>query len=191
MRRQRGFTLTEMISATVVIFMVIAGTVALMISASQGLSNTIAADKTVIQTAQGMRYISEALRSAMSVTINETGSRIDYVLPKRATTADASTGERELLDPMVSDGVARAFITQWTAFNLHDSTNNKMLCRNLYRTDPETKSSQYNKNYPVFQLTTIGSAKAVTITLISREQVGTQYKVTRLKTTTLLRNYKG
>ncbi|MEZ0325569.1 MAG: PilW family protein [Fimbriimonas sp.] len=191
MRRQRGFTLTELVSASTIIFMVIAGTVALMLSASQGLGNTVAADKTVIQTSQGMRYMSEALRSAMSVTINETGSRIDYVLPKLSTAVDAATGEKELLDPLVSDGVARSFITQWTAFNLYDGVTNKMLCRNLYRTDPEPTSSQYNKAYPVFQMTTIGSSRAVTITLISREQVGTQWKTTRLKTTTLLRNYKG
>ncbi len=191
MRRQRGFTLTEMVSATTLIFMVVAGTVALMISASQGLGNSVAADKSVIQTAQGMRYMSEVLRSAMSVTINENGSRIDYVLPKRATTNDAATGEKELLDPLVSDGVARSFVASWTTFRVYDSVTSKTLSRKLHRTDPESTSSQYGRNYHVFQMTTIGSAKAVTITLVTREQVGTQFKTVRLKTTTLLRNYKG
>jgi hypothetical protein len=191
MRRQRGFTVTEMVSAVFLIFLVIAGTVAMMLSSSQGLGNAVAADKAVIYNAQGMRYMASVLRGAMSVTINETGSRIDYVLPKLSATNNPDTGEKELIDPLVGDGVSRSFVTMWSEFRLYDNQTNKTLCRDLFRTDPEKKSSQYNKSYPVFQMTTIGSAKAVTITLVTREQFGTQFRDVRLKTTALLRNYKG
>jgi hypothetical protein len=138
-----------------------------------------------------MRYMSEALRSAMSVSITLNGNRIEYYLPKRSATNDPDTGEKELIDPLVSDGVLRSFNTNFTDGSIMDSVQSRKICRRLVSKDPEPTSSQYNVLYPVFQMTTIGSARAVTITLISREQVGTQFKTVRLKTTTLLRNYKG
>jgi hypothetical protein len=190
MRRRRGFTLTEVVTATLIIFMVIAGTVALMVSSTQGIGNSIAANKASSYNAQGLRSIAESLRSAMSVTINEAGDKIDYQLPKLGTVNDTATGEKELIDPLISDGTVRSFTVDWVDKTIRDSVSTKKVCRYIYQTDPEKSSSQYNSKYPVFQLTTIGSAKAVTITVVTREQIGTQYKYVRLKTTALLRNFK-
>jgi hypothetical protein len=190
-RRQRGFTVTELVSATLIITMVIGGTVALLISSSQGLGNAVASDKVLLSNTQGMRYMSEVLRSAMSVNISDNDYTIYYELPKFSATNDPATGEKELIDPIVSDGVQRYFRVRFDQGRCFDSTNNKTLCRNLYQKDPEPASTQYNKNVAPFQMTTIGSSRAVTITLVTREQIGTQFKWVRLKTTTLLRNYKG
>ncbi|HSI71625.1 MAG TPA: hypothetical protein VK934_00490 [Fimbriimonas sp.] len=190
-RRQRGFTITELVSATLVITLVIGGTVALLISSTQGMANSVGGDKVLLSNTQGMRYISEALRSAMTVSINDADNTITYELPKLATVNDPATGEKELLDPLVSDGVQRSFRANFGNGRVTDQVSGKILCRNLIRQDPEKNSTQYNKQVAPFQMTTIGSARAVTITLITREQVGTQFKWVRLKTTTLLRNYKG
>jgi type II secretory pathway pseudopilin PulG len=191
MRRQRGFTITEVVSATLVITMVIGGTVALLISSTQGMANSVGGDKVLLSNTQGMRYMAEALRSAMKVSINDSDNVITYELPKVSDTVDPATGERELLDPLVSDGVQRSFKANFGNGRVIDQLSGKIICRNIYRTDPEIKSTQYGKGVAPFQMTTIGSARAVTLTIITREQVGTQFKWVRLKTTTLLRNYKG
>ena len=138
--------------------------------------------------AQGMRKVIEVLRSATSVAINSDGTIITYTLPKMNTTNDTITGEKEMTDPVVSDGVSRTFTVNFTAGTLTDSTSGRVIVRNINRTDPEPTSSQYNQQYVPFQMTSIGSIKGVTVNLITLERTSSGTNYLRLKTTTVVRN---
>jgi hypothetical protein len=62
------------------------------------------------------------------------------------------------------------------------------LARNVVLTDPDPESSQYNQAYAPFQLTTIGSRRALSINVITQDQVLGKPRYVRLKTTVILRN---
>jgi hypothetical protein len=139
--------------------------------------------------AQAVRRITETLRGAMNVTITNSGRTITYTLPAMSTTNDPVTGEREVLLPLVSDGVTRTF-TISTAGVLTSNPGGRVLVRDISLTDPDTSSSTYNQSYAPFQLSPIGGGKAISITLITAATTNGQRRYTRMKTTALLRNYQ-
>lgn len=186
MRTRRGFTLAELLATLVATTMALTGAFSLMLGGLKSLQRS-QADVTVAQpNAQAMRRVADTLRSALSVTITNEGRTINYTLPLRSATADPVTGEREYVYPMVSDGVARSFIVANN--RLTSQPDGRILLRDVTTVDPRPDSSQFNQAYAPFQSTTIGSRRAITVTLIALQQVAGESKYARMKSTVLIQN---
>ncbi len=136
------------------------------------------------QNALGIRRITGTLNEALSATISNSNTRIDYVLPKRAAANDVVTGQREFIIPLETDGVARFF--QVTSGRLVDESG-RTIVRDIVTTDLDPNSSQFNQTYQPFQFTTIGGTRAVTINFVTAVTVGNRRYV-KMKSTVLLRN---
>jgi len=179
-------TLIELMAALSVMSLALAGALTVLL---QGLRSfqRIQADLTVSQpSAQAMRRISDTLRGAMSVSITNSGRTINYTLPVYLSTNDPVTGEREVRFPLQSDGVARSFSV--SNGRLYAYPGGRVLAPNVQTTDPLSTSSQYNQAYAPFQSTTIGSRRAITVTLITLESAGGKNRFARMKSTVLIQN---
>jgi type II secretory pathway pseudopilin PulG len=185
--KKRGFSITELLVAMGMMAFTLAAISSLFVFGLRSFQATTT-DTNINQTnAQGMRRVTEALRSGMSLTISSSGRIITYSVPKMTATADAQTGEKELVIPVQADGAARTF-TVTDAGTLVDSVGNRVLVRNIRLTDPDPGSSQFNQTYAPFSMTTVGSERAVTLNLITAENVFGRLRYTRLKTTVVLHN---
>jgi prepilin-type N-terminal cleavage/methylation domain-containing protein len=185
MRNRRGFTLVELMTGMGILAITLLVIVNLLIYGIRSFGKTTTDVNISQQNAQGMRRVMESIRASVSVSISSDGKRIDYALPKIASTTDPVTGEKEVVIPIQSDGVNRYFLV--SGGNLIDQTG-RVLVRSITATDPEPTSSQYNLTYAPFQSTTIGSRRAVTVTLITKEQVNGSQRWARMKSTVLIRN---
>ena len=184
---RRGLTLAELMATLGTLLMALVGAFMVMLTGMKSFQRT-QADVSVSQpNAQAMRRIADTLRGAMSVTISNSGRTITYLLPRVSASADSATGEREVVYPFVSDGVVRSFSVD-TAGRLVSQPDGRTLVRNISSTDPQQGSSQYNLIYAPFQSTTIGSRRAITITLISAESVAGTLRYARMKSTVLIQN---
>jgi prepilin-type N-terminal cleavage/methylation domain-containing protein len=185
---RRGFTLVELLSGISVMALVVLGSMTLLVNGLRSFNRTSVDVRITQQNAQAQRRISETIRQAMSVSISNGGATVNYTLPATSLIVDPVTGEKEHVQPLVSDGVARSFVVDWAAGTLKEMPSGRVLVRNITNKDPEAGSAQYNQAYVPFQLTTIGSYRAVTINLITRDTVSTQARWMRMKTTALVRN---
>jgi prepilin-type N-terminal cleavage/methylation domain-containing protein len=185
--KKRGMTLVELMVAMGLMSLTFAALSAMFLFGLRSYQKT-AADTTLNQTnAQGLRRIAETIRQAMSVTISSDGRILTYTLPRLSAAADPVTGEKEYQIPLVNDGVARSFTVN-TSGNVVDTVSGRVLVRNVRLTDPDAASSQYNQTYQPFSLSNIGSQRAVTVNLITSENVLGDLRYARLKTTVVLRN---
>ena len=186
--KKRGFSLAELMVAMGMMAFTLGAVSSLFIFGLRSMQKT-STDTNLNQTnAQGMRRLSETLRQAMSVTITNEGRILTYTLPKMSSTVDAVTGEKELQIPVVGDGVTRSFSINTSTGKLTDLATGKVLIRNIRTTDPDPSSSQYNQNYAPFSLTTVGSQRAVTLNIITAENVLGNLRYARYKTTVVLHN---
>lgn len=190
MRRRRGMTLVEILVALGIVAMVILGSVSLLLSGLTSFSRTSSDAALTGTNAQGLRRVSECLRTAMSVTVSPDGRTVSYQVPALSGSTDPVTGEREYSEPMVSDGTTRSFVVNRTARTLTETATGRVLVRNITDTDPQPGSTQYGQTYAPFSVTTIGSARAVTINLITQERAANQTRYIRLKTTAVIRNFR-
>jgi len=186
MRKTRGVTLVEMLATLTAVAMALGGAFAMMLGGLKSFQRTQAEVSVAQPSAQAMRRVIDTLRSAMSVTISNSGRTITYTLPARSSSVDATTGELEYVYPLVSDGVVRSF----TIANgrLVSQPEGRTLLRDVSTLDPLPTSSQYNMAYAPFQSTTIGSRRAITVTLIALQSVAGEAKYARMKSTVLIQN---
>jgi hypothetical protein len=183
---RRGLTLTELLASIISMMLALTAALALQISVSKSM-NRIQSDLSVsTKSSQAMRRVTENLRGAMSITLSGDGKTISYVLPKYATSSDPVTGEKELVYPLTSDGVARSFVISGTT--LVSNPGGRVLVTNISSTDPQEGSTQYNLTYNPFQSTTIGSRRAITVTLICKETANGKTRYARMKSTVLIQN---
>jgi hypothetical protein len=91
---------------------------------------------------------------------------------------------------MKSDGVVRQYVVDPNAKTLKEYPGGRVLIRNLSAVDLDPKSTQYNQAYPAFQLTSIGSYRAISIHLVTRKTNISDLRYTRMKTTAVVRNAK-
>jgi len=183
---KRGMSLAELMASMIALLLALGAALSLQIGASRSM-NRIQSDLSVSSpSAQAMRRVSETLRGAMTVSLSTDGKTITYVLPRTSTTADPITGEKELLFPLQSDGVTRSFVISGN--RLISNPGGRVLIRNISSTDPNPNSTQYNQVYNPFQSTTIGSRRAITITLICKESANGAIRYSRMKSTVLIQN---
>ncbi len=184
--KRRGYSLMELLSTMVAVVMVFGTTVAVQINSGKTLRR-IESDLNVSQPpAQAMRRICDTLRTAVIVTIATNGKTIYFQLPSYSGTTDPVTGEKELNYPLTSDGVARSFSV--SNGRLVMTPGSTILAESIANTDPKPESTQYNQSYANFQSTTIGSRKAITVTLIAKETVLGKERYSRMKSTVLIQN---
>lgn len=184
--RKRGFTLIELMVGMVVMGLLIIGTLTVFSQSMQGFYRTKTDIELSTENSQSIHRVADTLRSAYSMQIQDGGRKIVYTMPRISNLVDPDTGEREVLEPIQSDGVQRSF----TVANgkLVDDHSGRTLAENVVLVDPDPDSTQYNQQYPPFQLTTIGSRRALTINLISKNQVLGSDRYQRMKTTVIIRN---
>lgn len=184
--KNRGFSLVEMMVSVSLFGLLGVGLLELYSGSLRFFAKTSSEVALANENSNAMRYVTSQLRPAISIQIQNNGNKIVYSLPQRTILPNPLTGERENVIPVVSDGVVRSFTV--TNGRLVDDVTGKVLARNISPVDPDPQSSQYNKIYAPFQLTTIGSRKAVTVTLISARKTSQFDKNTRMKDTVILRN---
>jgi Tfp pilus assembly protein PilW len=185
--KKRGFTLVELLSAMSTMTVVILGTMTLLVTGLKSFKKTSSDVDITNQNANAMRKISETLRQAINVTISNSGKTISYNLPQMGS-VDPVTGEKELTEPITSDGVNRTFNVDFSTGKLTQNPGNRVLVSNIASTDPQSGSSQYNQAYTPFQLTSIGSYRAITINLITTQTVVDNKRFMRMKSSTVVRN---
>ncbi len=186
--KRRGLTLVELMATLAAAGMAIAGAFAVLLNSMQSFRR-IQSDVSVSQpNSQAVRRITETLRGAFSITISNSGRTISYTLPAYTSIADPISGERELAFPLRSDGTARSFAVANGL--LTANPGGRVLMRNVLATDPLPGSTQYNLAYAPFQSTTIGSRRAITVTLIAQETIRGKPRYARMKSTVLIQNAK-
>jgi prepilin-type N-terminal cleavage/methylation domain-containing protein len=185
---RRGFTLVEMLTGMALMALLVLGSMTLFASSLRSLQRTDNDVTMTDQNARALRKVSETIRQSMSVTVTNSGKTVSFVLPAYSAAADPVTGEKEVIVPTVSDGVARGYSIDFGAKTLRDLQSGKVLVRNISAVDTDPTSTLYNQAYEPFQLTKIGTYNALTINLITSDSTSGQKRTTRMKTTIILRN---
>lgn len=184
--KNKGFTLVELIVGMTIMGFLILGTMTVFSSSMKGFYQTKTDIDLVTKNSLGMQRVSGTLRSAVNMTISEEGKMVTYNMPALNATVDAVTGEKEYKNPIVAEATSRSFSVLEGV--LKDNYSGRILAKNVYLRDPDPHSSQYGQTYAPFQLTTIGSRRALTINFITQDQVLGKPRYTRMKTTVILRN---
>lgn len=186
--KTKGFSIVELTIALTIMSFTTFATFALFLT---GLRTCEAAETDVNlsqPSSQALRRISEALRQATNVTIADSGMTVHYTMPKMTTGANPTTAEKEVVYPVVNETVTRTFAV--TGGQLVDRTMGRTLVENVITYDPLPSSSQYNKTYAPFQLTTIGSRRAISINIITSTVINGKRRYARLKTTVMVQNIR-
>lgn len=185
--KRRGVTLVELMAALSLILLTVSGAVGLTIGGLRSFQRTSSGIDMSESNARALRSVAQNLREAVSVAVSTDGTVIQYQMPQYSQTVDTITGERELLDPLQSDGVQREI--RVTGGQLIDGVTGKTLVRDVTLIDPDPTSSQYNQTYKPFQVGAVANTRAVTITIMTRTTLTSGSPLFwRLKTTVLLRN---
>ena len=136
-----------------------------------------------------LRKVTQQLRSAVSVTISVDAKTATFQLPLLNNTPDATTGEREYVNPMQGDGINRRFYVSGTNMYYNDGvTGAKIIAKNISPTDTDPQSAYYNLAYPVFTFCSVGSTKGLTIMLISKRTLSQGSEAVRMSTSVYFRN---
>lgn len=188
MKKSKGFTLIEMITGASLMMLITLGTLSLMVSGLTYMARTTTDLTLAGKNAQGLRWMSEFTRSAMSATITANGNEVDFTLPKTNTTVDANTGEKEYVYPLTGDGVARGFKVDFTAGTLTDVRTGQVLCKNITGIDPDPSSSTYKQAYVPFAFSIVGSHKVIVMQLMTKQSINGNVRYERMKETVKLRN---
>lgn len=184
--RQAGYTLTEVLTTCGVMMFLILGVMELLSFGARTYQRTTTDADLTSTNVNGTRRVVDSLRQAMNINITNDGKRVEYFLPLRSDQNDPTTGERELLDPLTPEITARAFEIE--NGELKDTASGRILVKNIILTDPDPSSSQYGQAYAPFQVTTIGSRRALTVNLITDRKTSSGERYVRMKTTVLVRN---
>lgn len=185
--KRRAFTLVELLSGLGVFSVVMLGSVTLLVTGLKSFHKTSTDVDITNQNANSMRRVSENLRQAMNISILDSGRTVTFYMPAMGP-VDPITGERELKEPLTSDGVLRRYTVDFSSKTLKEYPSGRVLVTNISNVDPQQGSTQYNQAYTPFQLTSIGSYRALTVNLITRQKVVEMDRYMRMKTTCIVRN---
>lgn len=185
--KKRAFTLVELLTGMSILSLVLLGTMTLLVTGLKSFRKTTNDVDITNQNSNTLRKVSETLRQAINVTISNSGKTVTFNLPKVGG-VDPVTGEKELVEPIVSDGVSRSYVIDFTTGKLTENPGGRVLIKDIAAKDPLPDSSQYNQAYTPFQLTSIGSYRAVTVNLITSQKLVDQSRYMRMKTTAVVRN---
>ncbi len=189
--RKRGYTLTEMLVGMIFTCMLILFGLFLFSTSLNSMRRTDVKIDLQDQNSMIVRKIGEELRSAVNVQITSDGKQITYELPKKNTFTDPVTGEHEYVDPIVGDGIERAyFFENGKLYYQSEPGKARLVVSGVLEKDPEKSSSYYNMSYPIFSYTNIGSTNGLKIMLILEGNAPVKKEHSRMSTTVMLRNVK-
>ena len=184
---RRGFTYAELLVGMGLMALLVLGSMTMFASSLKSLKRT---DKDVTmsdQSSRALRKITETIRQSVTVTVSDGGRKVTYYLPVMSGAADSVTGESEIVNPPTSDGIARTYTVNFTTGTIFDESG-KVIVRNVAGKDNNRASSLYGSSYEPFTIGTIGTRKALTINIITRDDAGGQTRNMRMKTTAIIRN---
>ena len=186
---RKGFTLVELLVGMTIMGLLIVGAMMVYTSSMRSFYQTRTDIDLTTENALGMQRVATSLKGAYSMEILDSGYSVRYFMPLMSSVPDPVTGELEIVDPLVSDGIERWFVIENGRLISRGGGNaDRELVENIVAIDPEPGSSQYNQAYVPFQLTTIGSRRALTINFITQDQVLGKARYVRMKTTVIIRN---
>lgn len=188
MMKRRGSSLVEVVTGAGIMMLLTLGTMTLMVSGLRYVTRTSTDLTLAAKNAQGLRWVSELSRGAMSATISANGTQVNFVLPAMATTTDTFTGEKEVSIPITSDNVTRGFKVDFAAGTLKDLRTGRTLVKNITSVDPDPASTNYNQTYVPFSYSQVGARKVIVIQLITKDKSGGTTRYQRMKNSVLLRN---
>ena len=188
MKKRKGTTLIEVLTGAVLMMLLVLGTMSMFVSGLTYMTRTSTDLYLGGKNAQGLRWMSEYARSAMSATITNGGNEIDFVVPTRSTTTDPNTGEKEYTYPLAGDGLTHGFKVDFTAGTLTDLHSNKVICKNIVAIDPDPTSTSYNGTYTPFSFSIVGTHKVIVMQLITQQKINGVKRYERMKETVRLRN---
>lgn len=188
MKKAKGFTLVELVTGAGLMMFITLGTLSLMVTGLTYMARSTADITNAGKNAQGLRWMSEFARTAMSATLANGGNEVDFVLPKVATTTDPNTGEKEYAFPLTGDGVARGFKVDFVAGTLTDVRTGQILCKNITGIDPDPTSTTYHQAYVPFTFSIVGAHKVIVMQLMTQQKINGNIRYERMKETVKLRN---
>jgi hypothetical protein len=187
MRTKRGASIIEALLGVSILSLTLLSVMTMYVAGAKSFNGNSVKIELSQKNALGLRWVTKSIRQAATLSISTDGKTLTYSLPKKKADADLLTGERELVDPIESDGVTRTFSVVNGALT---DGGTRVFLKNIATVDPDPASSQYNQTYAPFTLTTIGSKRAITINLITARVVGGKNTYVRTKTSVMLRNAK-
>lgn len=174
----RGNTMIEVTVAAVIGTMVL-GTALTLFIAGAGMwvhgSEMVEAEG---QSRQAIRVITDQLRQAMVVTVDNDGQGLTYRLPTR----DGTTGIFQA--PATWDGVSRRIFHQNGEIRLQDGASTRTICRNVVLQDPDNA----NANYRIFTVPNIAIFREVSVQVVTRRIRQGRTYLGRKRETVYLRN---
>ncbi len=187
--RARGFTLVELLVGMTIMGFLIVGAMTVFTASLKNFYVTTTDHDLTTENALGMQRVAGTLRGAYSMEVLSGGIVVRYFMPLKSAAVDPVTGEQEYVEPLESEGIERWFVIENGQLISRGGGNaDRELVENIVAIDPEPESSQYNQTYVPFQLTTIGSRRALTINFITQDQVLGKPRYVRMKTTVIIRN---
>lgn len=135
-RSIRGSTMVEVLTASVMSFLVLTGATAALIFGMSSWTRGQARIDSETQSQQAIRMVSKMLREAMVVVVDGDGQGLTYRLPTKG-------GDGRFTLPATWDGVTRRIEANNGKLNLVVGGSSRTLCRNVILTDPKNSNAAY------------------------------------------------
>lgn len=191
MRKRRGYMLVEVLVGLGLLALLFIAGMSLFGTSLKSLRRTDTKLDLSQTNALALRKVTEEIRSAYSLDIEDEGRTIVYEMPDVMSNADPVTGEIEYKYPMVSDGIVRTVYFEegklW--YRVGDGTP-KVLADNIVGQDPDPESSYHGQDYPMFAFANVGAANGLKLIFITEDHVSGGKVYNRQTLTVFLRNYR-
>lgn len=178
-RKNRGFTLAEVVVGSVVSVIVLTSAVTMFIGVAAAWARGEGMMSGENDTRQAVAIVADELREAIYVNVDADGMGLTYRKPKKATNGDFEI-------PIIWDGVDRRIFYNSNSLKLNDGTRTRVIARNVLTTDPFMVHStvygaqRYNTSagteaapaYKIFAANSGGLTSEVTVTLVAGSKGG-------------------
>lgn len=179
-RRQRGFTVVELVTGAGVLTLVLLMGVNIMAmayrSVHQGMQNaTIEND-----TQYSIRYIAHRLREAAAVTVDSDGLGISFYAP-------AKDGNGNYVTPLTPSSVEhRFYYSDGKIYERLGDRTPKAVVDYAMNSDPTT--GQSGSSFRIFRASSSGVVRMITVLLVARRSTPSGYVTARVREAVYLRN---
>ncbi len=177
--RRSGFTLTEVVVASLVSSVVLTAVVTLLITVAAAWARGETTMGTEGDTQEIISKVSDELREAMWVSVDADGYGLTYRKPKKTVTGDFEI-------PVVWDGFDRRIYLTGTDLKIFDGTTTRTLSTTVLKNDPfrlgthmnqrkkanQTVAAEGAPTYRVFVPNTTGLVSEVMVTVVTGAKGG-------------------
>lgn len=153
--RKRGATLTEVVLGAGISSAVLIAGVGTFLMGMRSWVKGEANMEASSSSQKALRTVSNELREAMSITINSSGTRVDYVRPKRE--ADGT-----FTNPMVGDGISRSVERVGTTLVIRTGSTTRTLAKDILARKPGDAS-----DYRLFTAPAAAVSRSLTMEIVA------------------------